>query len=204
MQLLFAKFLILTRIQRDIVINVKTCSCKIPVILGGFQWDVNLHIKKSSIIKFHQNLSSGAGLFHAKRWTDMTKLMVFFAILWMRLKVYILPTENKQRLFCCTALTCWFFKGDGECLLRGMNCAFKRSIFLFVFKGFISSYLFFMLIVLNWKEMLGCAMKASWCCICGELSASCLSCCTPRKAMTLSFGQESRLNCSSLHFTTRH
>jgi hypothetical protein len=33
---LFEIFLILRRIQRDIVINVKTSSCKVPVIPVGF------------------------------------------------------------------------------------------------------------------------------------------------------------------------
>jgi hypothetical protein len=36
LQLLFETFLILRRIQRDIVINVKTSSCKVPDILVGF------------------------------------------------------------------------------------------------------------------------------------------------------------------------
>ena len=36
LQLLSEKFLILSRIQRDIVINVKTCSCKVSVILVRF------------------------------------------------------------------------------------------------------------------------------------------------------------------------
>jgi hypothetical protein len=36
LRLIFEKFLILRRNQRDIVINVKTCSCKVPVILVGF------------------------------------------------------------------------------------------------------------------------------------------------------------------------
>ena len=36
LQLLFEIFLILRRNQRDIVINVKTSSCKVPVILIGF------------------------------------------------------------------------------------------------------------------------------------------------------------------------
>ena len=35
-QLLFETFLIVRRIQRDIVINMKTSSCKVPVILVGF------------------------------------------------------------------------------------------------------------------------------------------------------------------------
>ena len=32
----YTTFLILRRIQRDIVVNVKTSSCKIPVIFVGF------------------------------------------------------------------------------------------------------------------------------------------------------------------------
>ena len=36
LQLLFKTLLILRRIQRDIVINVKTSTCKVPVILVGF------------------------------------------------------------------------------------------------------------------------------------------------------------------------
>jgi hypothetical protein len=36
LQLLSKIFLILRRILRDIVINVKTSSCKVPVILVGF------------------------------------------------------------------------------------------------------------------------------------------------------------------------
>jgi hypothetical protein len=35
-QLLFETFLFLTRIQRDIVINVKTSSCKVLVILVSY------------------------------------------------------------------------------------------------------------------------------------------------------------------------
>jgi hypothetical protein len=41
LQLLCKSFLVLRRIQRDIVINVKTSSCTVPVILVGFQATLN-------------------------------------------------------------------------------------------------------------------------------------------------------------------
>jgi hypothetical protein len=50
-------------IQRDIAINVKTSSCKVPVILVGFYWNLNFINKfseKGLNIKFHQNSSSGS------------------------------------------------------------------------------------------------------------------------------------------------
>jgi len=52
-------------------------------------------------------------------------------------KFYVLPhtvylcvlcgSENKQRLFHCTALTDWFYNRDGVCLLRGTGWVFKCS-----------------------------------------------------------------------------
>jgi hypothetical protein len=45
-------FLILRRIQRDVIINVLKSSCKVP------------------FIKFHENCPVGAELFHADRGTD--------------------------------------------------------------------------------------------------------------------------------------
>ena len=36
MQILSEIFLILKRIQRDVIINVKTSSCKVPIILVIF------------------------------------------------------------------------------------------------------------------------------------------------------------------------
>jgi hypothetical protein len=39
--ILFETYLIIRRIRRDIVINVKTCSCKVPVIHVGFRRNLN-------------------------------------------------------------------------------------------------------------------------------------------------------------------
>jgi hypothetical protein len=36
--------------------------------------------------------------------------------------VFLCGSENKQRLFHCTALTDWFYNQDGVCLLHGTNC----------------------------------------------------------------------------------
>ena len=41
LQILFEIFMNLRRIQQDIVINVKTSSCKVPVILVGFLQNLN-------------------------------------------------------------------------------------------------------------------------------------------------------------------
>jgi hypothetical protein len=41
LRLWFEKFLILRINQRDIVINVATSSCKVPVIIVGFEWTLN-------------------------------------------------------------------------------------------------------------------------------------------------------------------
>ena len=63
LQILSKTFLILRRIRRDIVINVKKCSCKVPVILVGLEWNINFldrFTERSSNIKFHKNSSSGS------------------------------------------------------------------------------------------------------------------------------------------------
>ena len=82
--------LLLRRIQRDIVINVKTSSCKVPVIFVGFSWTLDiLHrfSKQSQISNFIKIRLVGAEmLFHADRQasrqtdgrTYLTKLIVVF------------------------------------------------------------------------------------------------------------------------------
>jgi len=52
MSLLSEAFLILRRIQRDVIINVLKSSCKVP------------------FIKLHENFPLGAELFHAEGRTD--------------------------------------------------------------------------------------------------------------------------------------
>jgi hypothetical protein len=54
---------------------------KVPVIFVPFQRNLNFldsFSKKYSNIKFHENPSKGAELFHADRRTHMTKLIVAF------------------------------------------------------------------------------------------------------------------------------
>ena len=53
LQLLSKTFLILRIIQRDIVINVKTSSCKVPVILERFWWNFNFLDRYSKKPKHH-------------------------------------------------------------------------------------------------------------------------------------------------------
>ena len=75
--------------QRDIVINVKTFSCKVPVILVGFKWDLNFVDRVSredKILNFIKFNPVGDKLLHAggrmngrtEGQTDMTKLTVSF------------------------------------------------------------------------------------------------------------------------------
>jgi hypothetical protein len=82
LQLLPKTFLILRRIQRDIFINGKTSSCKVPVILIRFHRNLNFldtfsgkkKLKYQYFIKIRR---MGVALFHTDRRTDM-KLTVAF------------------------------------------------------------------------------------------------------------------------------
>ena len=74
----FLSKIFLRRIQRDIVINVKTSSCEVPVILVGFQWNFFLNIfskRKSQISNLIKIRPVRAEMFHADRrpdgWTDI-------------------------------------------------------------------------------------------------------------------------------------
>jgi hypothetical protein len=92
--ILFVIYLILRRIQRDIVINVKTSSCKEPVIF--FRILVKLRFsrqifEKSLISSFIKIRPEGGELFHAARETnrraEVTKLLVAFRNLEKGLKI---------------------------------------------------------------------------------------------------------------------
>jgi len=45
-------FLILRRIKRDVIINVRRSSCKIPVIVVGFYRNLNFLEKFSKMLNF--------------------------------------------------------------------------------------------------------------------------------------------------------
>jgi hypothetical protein len=77
-------FLILRRIQRDIIINVYKPSCKLPVILSRLKSNLNFpntFSKNIKISNFMKTLPVGGKLFHADRQTGMAKLKSLFAIL---------------------------------------------------------------------------------------------------------------------------
>jgi len=66
-------FLILRRIQPDIIINVCKYSGKVPVIIVRLRWNLNFLETFSKNIKFHENPSSGSPVLPCGRdgWTDI-------------------------------------------------------------------------------------------------------------------------------------
>jgi hypothetical protein len=80
LQILCETFLILRRIQRDIVINVHRSSCKVAVTLVTFERNLELSrqfwkTKKYQIWNFMKIRPVRAKFFHVDRQTDMTKVI---------------------------------------------------------------------------------------------------------------------------------
>ena len=75
LQILSETFLILRRIQRDIVIMYKWINVKYRLFLSKFNQtrNVSTDFRKNIHIKFHENPSSGRRVVQCGR-TDMTKL----------------------------------------------------------------------------------------------------------------------------------
>jgi len=82
LQLLLETFLILRRIQQDIIIHLHRSSCKVPVILSYFnqKWIFSMNFKKSleyqislKSVQWDPNCSM-----QIDGWADMTKLMATF------------------------------------------------------------------------------------------------------------------------------
>ena len=84
-QLLSETLIILRRTEWCVTKNVYWSSCKVPVILVRFTWQMKFLYrcsKNTQISKFQKIHSVGAEMFHANgrrdRWTDMTNVIVTF------------------------------------------------------------------------------------------------------------------------------
>ena len=91
LQFLSDEFLIIIIIQRDIIINACTSSCKIPVILVGFKWKLNFldrFSKNTQIPNFMKIRPVGAEFSYADRQMDIhgRTMVFFFAVLLTNLK----------------------------------------------------------------------------------------------------------------------
>jgi hypothetical protein len=83
LQILSETFLILRRIPRDVAINVKMPSCKVPTILVRLLCNLNFldrfsKKKKTQISVFIKISSVGVEFFHGDGQTNMTELRVVF------------------------------------------------------------------------------------------------------------------------------
>jgi hypothetical protein len=91
LQFLSQTFLIVRRIQRDIIINVQKSSCKVPVILVRFLIKLKFSPQIFEIysnIKFHENSSSGSRVVPCGRTDRHNEVNSrFFAILLTRLNI---------------------------------------------------------------------------------------------------------------------
>ena len=95
-QLLSQTFLILRRIQRDIVQNVGTSSCKVPVILVGFQRNFNFldrFSKKAEVLNSVKIRPVEAELLHVSGLTVAFRLNRFTAL--------AVPEYSTARVWLC-------------------------------------------------------------------------------------------------------
>jgi hypothetical protein len=102
LQILSPTFLILRRIQRNIVINVKCLRIKYPILLSDLNgiWISSTDFrKKNSNIKYHQNLSSRSRVVpcgRTNRVTDKEKIK-----LWGIMIMYVAQLlASKKSAFC--------------------------------------------------------------------------------------------------------
>ena len=129
-------FLILRRIESDIIINVRRSSGKVHVILVRLKWNLNFLETFSKSIKFHENPSSGSPVLPCGRTdgqTDMTKLMVAFrnfanaptnSTFFPRST--FLSSSIELQLFPYTILTDWFLVAFAK--FRDVSVSFDMSV----------------------------------------------------------------------------
>jgi hypothetical protein len=129
-RILAEKFLILRKIQLDIIINAQISSRKVLVILVRLWWNPEFSrqiFEKYSNTKFHENPSSGSRVLRGRTegQTDMTKLIVAFRNFanapksWCSLSTpWLLPAEGPIstvfRLTSCLAVPQFSFLAEAR------------------------------------------------------------------------------------------
>jgi hypothetical protein len=138
LQLLSETFLILRGTERDMIINLLRASCKVPVILVRFQWNMNFldrFSKNTQISSFIKLRPVGAKVFHADGWTDMTKLTVAFRNFANAPKTPYLfvPSYNNSRMYMLLMITILWQRNEREdddiqCL-QFSTCSYTGDVF---------------------------------------------------------------------------